>query len=557
MGLGGIKALKKFIFIIAVFIVLGGIVAFAYLRPKHSQNPGPGGAFGRGPQEALVETQPVSADNISKIITVTGTINARADIEVYPKQSGEIVKLLVDVGDKVKAGQVLANIDSKTYELQLKQAEADLASAKASYDKNSSLAYINTETSFKQAKSNLDRLLSVLKQSEIDLQLQAKQAEAAIQKSTSDLKIAQARLDAAISGAREQEKEQAKVRVENAKRNLERLKALQKDDMVSQDQVEAAQLQYDIYNAQLSLLEEGTRPEDIEVLKAQVDAAKTSLESAKDNMMLIDIKKANLEAAKAQLDSAQASFEQASAAKDASVWEKELNQAEASMKRALASLELAQQRLDESAIKAPINGTIAQRFLDKGDMASTNRPLVSIVDLEIMKVTAKVPERDIGSIKLGQRAFVKPDAYPGQVFNGTVTNISPIIDRTSQTCDIEIEVPNPDQKLKSGMFARIDLTVSENKFAPVIPTDAIIKEGNESFVYIAENGKAIRKVIETGISDGIRTEIISGIQVGDQLIIAGQSNLKDEMPIKLIGAKDKNDKMDRKERDMKGKEPRR
>ena len=547
--------MKKIIFIVSIFVVLGGIVAFAYLRPKHAQNPGPVGAPGRGPLEALVETQPVTADNIAKVIKVTGTINARAEIDVYPKQSGEIIKLLVDVGDKVKAGQVLANIESKTYELQLKQAEADLASAKASYDKNSSLAFVNSETSFKQAKSNLDRLLSVLKQSEIDLQLQAKQAEAMIKKSTSDLKIAQARLESAISGAREQERDQAKVRVENAKRNLERLKALQKDDMVSQDQVESAQLQYDIYKAQLSLLEEGTRPEDIEVLKAQVEAAKTSLESAQDNMMLIDIKKANLDAAKAQLDSAQAGFEQASAAKDASVWEKELHQAEASMRRAMASLELAQQRLDESTIKAPINGTIAQRFMDKGDMASTNRPLVSIVDLEVMKVTAKVPERDIGSIKIGQRAFVKPDAYPGQVFNGTVTNISPIIDRASQTCDIEIEVPNPDQILKSGMFARIDLTVSESKFAPVIPSDAIIKEGNESFVYIAENGKAIKKIIETGISDGIMTEIISGIKVGDQLIIAGQSNLKDEMPIKLVGTKDKDGKMERKERGFGGKEP--
>lgn len=547
--------MKKFIFIIAIFIVLGGIVSFAYLRPKQSQNPGPGGAFGRGPQEALVETQPVSADNIAKVVAVTGTINARAEIEVYPKQSGEIVKLLVDVGDRVKAGQVIASVESKTYELQLKQAEADLASAKASYDKNSSLAFINSETSFKQAKSNLDRLSSVLKQSEIDLQLQAKQAEATIKKSTSDLKIAQARLDAAISGAREQEKEQAKARVENAKRNLERLKALQKDDMVSQDQVESAQLQYDIYSAQLSLLEEGTRPEDIEVLKAQVESAKTALESARDNMMLIDIKKTNLDAAKAQLESAQAAFEQANAAKDASIWEKELRQAEASMKRAMASLELAQQRLDESTIKSPINGTIAQRFLDKGDMASTNRPLVNIVDLDIMKVTAKVPERDIGNIKIGQRAFVKPDAYPGQVFNGTVTNISPIIDRASQTCDIEIEVPNPDQKLKSGMFARIDLTVSESRFAPVIPSDAIIKEGNESFVYIVVDGKAIKRVIETGISDGIRTETISGIKVGDQLIIAGQSNLKDGMPIKLIGAKDKNSKMERKEPGIGGKEP--
>ena len=529
--------MKKFIATIAIIVVLVSIVIYAYVRKGQSPNSGASGRgrFGRGQQSAFVETVPVANSDIAKMIPITGAISARAEVEVYPKQAGELVELLIDKGDKVKAGQTLAKIESKLFEIQMKQAQAELAGAKAAYDKKSSLAFINSETDFKQAKSNLDRLQSVLKQVEVDLQLQTKQADVQIKKASADLRIAQARLDAALSGAREQEIEQAKVRRENAKRNLDRLTALLKDEMISKDRVESAQLQYDIYSAQLSLLEEGIRAEDIEVLKAQLEAAKSSLESAQNSKMLIEAKRASVDAAKAQTDSAQAGFEQATASKDASTWEKDLIQVEASLQRARAALELAQQRLDYTTIKAPINGVIAQRYLDKGDTATSTRPFVSIVDMDVVKVAAKVSARDIGGISVGAQALIKPDAYPTETFYGTVVNISPIIDRASQTCDIEIEAANPSHKLKPGMFTRVELTVLEHKGVPVIPADVLLKEGEETFVYVVDDGKALKKKVVTGISDGIKTEILSGLEADEKLIVAGYRSLRHGMSVTVAG----------------------
>jgi RND family efflux transporter MFP subunit len=520
---------KKVIAIAAVIVLLIGVVIYAYLRQRQPAEGG--GAFGPGQQSVPVETELVVNGDIAKTIMATGFINARAEVEVYPKQTGELVELLIDKGDRVKAGQALAKIESRLFEIQIKQAQADLAGAKAAYDKSSSLAFINSETDFKQAKGSLDRLQSVLKQAELDLQLQKKQADVQVKKASSDLRIAQARLDAAISGARDQELEQAKVRADNAKRDLDRLNALLKDEMVSQDQVEAAQLQYDIYSAQLSLLEEGLRPEDIQVLKAQVEAAKASLESAENDKMLIDIKQSSLEAAQAQVDNAQAAFDQAAAARDASTWEKDLAQAQASVQRAQASLDMAQKGFDDSTIKAPIGGIITQRLLDKGDSASLSRPFVTIVDMDVVKIAAKVPARDIGGIDVGDQAVVKPDAYPGESFPGTVANISPIIDRSSQTCDIEVEAPNPDYKLKPGMFTRVDLTVLEHNDVPVIPVDALVKEGEEVFVYVVSDGKALKKKVTTGLNDGIKTEVLSGLKAGEEFIMAGKYSLRDEMPV--------------------------
>jgi len=527
---------KKVIITAVIILLLIGTVIFAYVRKKQSPMAGGGpGMRGQQQQSVPVETTPVINSEIAKKIVITGAVSALAEVDVYPKQAGEVIKLMVDKGDRVKAGQILASVDSKTFELQTKQAQADLAGAKASYDKNSSLAFVNSETGFKQAKSNLDRLQSSLKQADFELQLQIKQADLMIKKSESDLQIAQAKLDIAVKGARDQELEPAKARVENAKKNLDRLTSLYKDGMVSQDQVESAQLQYDTYNAQYSLLQEGIRPEDMDVLKAQLESAKTSLESAQENKMLVDIKRSSWDSAKAQVDNALAAFEQANVAKDTSTWEKDLAQADAAVKKAQASLELAQQRLDESVIKAPISGTITQRFLDKGGMASTTKPFVNIVNMDVVKITAKVPERELGSIKQGQKAIVKPDAYPDEEFTGKLVNISPIIDRTSQTCDIEVEVSNPNQRLKPGMFTRVELTVSENKVALVIPSDSFIKEGDKTYVFVADNGKAVKKVITVGISDGVKTEVISGLNPGEQLIIAGQSTLKDGMSVILPG----------------------
>lgn len=527
--------MKKIIGALAIIIVLVGIVAYAYYREGKS-SAGAGG-FRRGQMSIPVETKAVENGDIAKKILATGYITARAEVEVYPKQSGEVVELLVDKGDKVKAGQILAKIDSEAVEIQIRQFEADLASAKASYEKSSPLAAISSETDFKQAKSNLDRLKSVLKQAELDLELQEKQAIVKVKRAEADLRIAQARLEAAESGAREQELDQAKVRTENAKRELERLLELSADDMVSKDQVEAAQLQYDIYNAQLSLIIEGARPEDIEVLKAQLETANAALESAGNEKVLIDIKKSSMDAATAQMENAQASFDLASVANEASTWEQDLIKAESAVLRAQASLEMAQKNLNDSTIKAPTGGIIAQRLLDKGDAASPTRPFVTIVDMDVVKIPMRVEARYIADVRLGDQAIIKPSAYPGQEFIGKVVNVSPVIDKSSQTCDVEVEAANGDYRLKPGMFTRAELTTLKHKNVPIIPMDVVLDEEGETFVYGVNEGKAVKKVITTGIDDSIRVEVVSGLKAGDEYVIAGYHSLRPGMQVILAGAK--------------------
>jgi HlyD family secretion protein len=525
--------MKKIVMIAVILIALIGVIIYAHFFSETQSAGGQGGP--RGGQSVPVKVVQVVASDITRVIAVTGTVNARAEVEVYPKQAGELIELRVDKGDKVKAGQILGRIESIQFEIQVKQAQAEMENVKAAYEKNESVAYVNAETSFKQAKSNLERLQAAMKQAEVELQLQTKQADSQIKKAQADLRIAEARLEAIVSGARAQDIEQVQMRRDNTKRDLDRLTTLLKDEIISKDQVEASQLQYEIYSAQLSLLVEGARPEDIEVLKAQMEAEKANLESAQDNRMQIDIKRANLESAKAQVENAQAALEEVEARRNAATWKKELAQAEALLNRAQAALELSQQRLDETVIKAPISGVIVQRFWDKGDTASLNQPFVTIVEVDVVRVAAKVPGRDLAAIQVGASADIKPDAYPGEKFSGKVVFISPAIDRSSQTGEIEVEVPNPNHKLKPGMFARVELMAAEHKNVVVIPSDALLKKGEEAYVYIVNDGTAHKKTVGVGISDGIRTELLSGLAVGESLIIAGQHSLGDGMSVTITG----------------------
>jgi RND family efflux transporter MFP subunit len=110
-----------------------------------------------------------------------------------------------------------------------------------------------------------------------------------------------------------------------------------------------------------------------------------------------------------------------------------------------------------------------------------------------------------------------------------------VIDRTSQTCDVEVEAPNPDYKLKPGMFTRVEMTTLQRPNVPVVPVEALVKEGTETFVFVINDGKAAKNPVTAGISDGVRTEIVSGLKAGDEFILAGKYNLQEGMSVTLAG----------------------
>jgi membrane fusion protein (multidrug efflux system) len=210
-----------------------------------------------------------------------------------------------------------------------------------------------------------------------------------------------------------------------------------------------------------------------------------------------------------------------------------LDQSRTQRQLAKYSWDLAEVQLEKSLVKAPISGVVKVRAVEPGEYLKVGMKLSEILDLRKMRVELDVPELDIAKLKKGQTVKIELYAEPGQFHNGKIHLIGVEADSQTRSFKVEIQMPNPKQQLKSGMLAKvsIDLGISENQV--IIPRNAIIEGELERVVFVAYDGKAKRRIIETGITEENRVQVISGLQHGESLIVEGQTRLINNEPINI------------------------
>ncbi|MEQ1847385.1 MAG: efflux RND transporter periplasmic adaptor subunit, partial [Nitrospira sp.] len=230
------------------------------------------------------------------------------------------------------------------------------------------------------------------------------------------------------------------------------------------------------------------------------------------------------------LDTALVNFDAASAA------EESLQAQVTQMEVALAQAET---RLTYSYIRAPFSGYIAERNLDTGAYVSSataststmSRGIMSLHDINTVRVLIEVVERDIPLVKVGQKAELRAEAYPEYVFEGTVTRVVQALNRATRTMTVEIDLSNKDRRLKGGMFARVEVMVGTHHQALQIPIDAVSRLENIQYIYIVQEGKAQRVDIEIGARNGNYVEITKGLTGREQIIVAGKDLVHDGTPV--------------------------
>ena len=200
----------------------------------------------------------------------------------------------------------------------------------------------------------------------------------------------------------------------------------------------------------------------------------------------------------------------------------------ATVDRAITGLEF-----EPAKIRSPIAGIVGRVFLDIGDAVTPQVPVALVVRMNTVEVTFSVVERDIPKVKTGLEASIKVDAHPDTIFQGKVTMVSPVVDPISRTSRAEITVDNRKGFLKPGMFARVDLTVREEKNTVVVPADAVLGRA-ERYVFLAEKGKAVRKSVSLGIRENNRVQVVEGLGAGDTLIVVGQRVVDDGEEVMII-----------------------
>jgi membrane fusion protein (multidrug efflux system) len=230
------------------------------------------------------------------------------------------------------------------------------------------------------------------------------------------------------------------------------------------------------------------------------------------------------------LDTALVNFESATAA---------LESLQAQVKQMEVALAQAETNLAYSYIRAPFAGYIAERNLDTGayvtgataSTSTMSRGMLSLHDIDTVRILIEVVEKDIPLVKIGQKAEVRAEAYPDQVFEGTVTRIVQALNRATRTMTVEIDLPNQDRRLKGGMFARVEVMVGTHPQAVQIPIDAVSRLEDAQYVYVIRDGKARRMDVKIGARDGSLVEITEGLTGEEQVIVAGKDLVQDGTPV--------------------------
>lgn len=217
---------------------------------------------------------------------------------------------------------------------------------------------------------------------------------------------------------------------------------------------------------------------------------------------------------------------------------KKFEEVNAQFKMAEGKLQQTKARLDQASIKAPFDGTIGIMPINAGSFVQLATELVTIVDNSSVKVTFKIPERNIHDIGQGQALEVKVSAFKNQVFTGTVEAVDVKVEKESHSVEVKGTIPNPDGLLRDGLFANVSLIIGEKNNTMTVDESAIERQGEVEFVWVVERGRAERKRVLTGTRENGQVEIIAGLQPGQVVVTSGQLKLSDGAKVKISNMPD-------------------
>ncbi len=470
--IGKVKRLPRWIgaLLVAGVVVFGATTTYIFINRANNNK-----------QDLTKLTVPVEEKNVTLLLNASGKIVPVQNVNISPKNPGTVTQLYVEQGDKVTQSQVLARMDSADIQARILQARANLAQQKAKLDQQKAGS---RPQEISQAKARL-------------AQAQAQFAAASSGNRPQEIAQAQAQVNAI----------RAKVDLSNQRvrryRSLYSQGAIEKDKLeqfISEDNTAQANLLES--QKKLALLKSGSRSEEIARLKAVVEEARAQLQL---------------------LESGSRS--------------EEIAQAAAAVSAAQAQLKTEQVNLDNTIIRAPFSGIITQKFANIGAFvtpttsASTSASATSssVVSLARgLEVLANVPEADIGRIEVGQEVEIIADAYPEQIFKGSVRLVAPeaVNEQGVTLFQVRVLINRGKDKLRSGL--NVNLTfLGDDVQALWLPTVAIVTEKGQTGVLVPDkNSKAKFSKVTIGSQVGNETQILEGLQKGDRIFTTPPNDYK-------------------------------
>ena len=295
------------------------------------------------------------------------------------------------------------------------------------------------------------------------------------------------------------------------------------------DPVRRGQVVAELDDDELAQAQAQTRA-DLAVAQARKVAADNALAIAERNLDRVAGLRGRGIATEEELDATSAAKLQAGA--EVAVASSEITRAKAALRGAEVRKGYTQVSVDWS--DGAETRVVAARHVDDGTMVAANTPLLSVVGLDPLVVVVHVTEQDYGRLHAGQAVSLVTDAYPGEEFTGHVARIAPVFAPQSRQARVELDVPNPDGRLRPGMFVRARVVLARVDAAAIVPRAALVPQDDRHAVYVvADDGATARLVpVTVGVSDGERVEV-EGLPGSARVVTLGQAQLHDGAAIVL------------------------
>jgi HlyD family secretion protein len=359
-----------------------------------------------------IKTEPVKVESIRRNVDVVGTLAAEDQVTISAEASGSVSRILVDLGDRVVAGQVLVELDREKLQYSADEQKAALDRALAKYGATSP-----------------DRLPPI--------------------EQTPDVQRAAAELL-------------------QAKQAFDRAAELYKRQLVPKQVLDDADVTY----------------------RTKQAAQESAMQNAK-----------NLRA---------------------------------DIAASVASAKLADRQLRDASIRAPFSGYVEKRLVSLGQLVNVQTPVMSVVRVDPLKVTAEIPEALAPWVKVGQPVTLFVDAYPDKPFTATVSRISPSVTAQTRAFPFEALVPNPENLLKPGSFARVHLESSRVDQVRTVPFASIQYRYGVNRVFLVQSGQLAAREVKLGERTGERVEILGGVEAGSEVAITDVDQLADGQRVSVV-----------------------
>jgi len=516
---------KGVLFTTVALVTVFGVGGYALVsRSKGAEDP-----------SKKVPTHTVALGDLRVSVVETGSVDAVKVVDVKSRVTGRLARLLVDEGDVILPGQLIAVIDPKETQFRVEQDSAQLRGAQSGAARSS----IEIEQRRDTARAAYEQARARLAQLALETRAQPRLTSAGITQAQAALDGARRDYDRLVKSIHPTQRttsesavREAQANHANAEREYQRQADLAQKGYVAGRAVDTAKLALDLAvvrldNARQSndRLEAQLRAE-ADKASDQVRQAAAELDRAQANGMQVGIKRQEYRSAAAEVEKARAAL------RDPEVLAKQRDQNLATVAQLSSVLRDSQRQLGETEIRAPIGGVVTKKGLQVGELATglstfgSGSTIVKIEDRKAMRVKLDMNEIDMAKLEVGMPARIDVDAIPNRTYNGVVRRIAPASKESGTgqggagsndavvKYEVEISVTDADRKLRSGMSAKCSVDVLRRTKVVVLPVEFLVKEGRRAFVEIAGKAPSRREIV-LGAQTGALAEVISGLRQGD------------------------------------------